>query len=211
MRSVRPVAADTLGYYRLVALDQSMGLIRWVAREQLIAPIAAERDLHVLAHEIAEQIGRHVLTGDDAARGLQEGTAVAAIHPHTGIADELSGARQQPMHARQMMRQEDIVGIEKRHEFAARLVKAAIARRATAGIGLVEIVDAAVGKLIHDRTRIVGRAIIHHHYLEILEGLGAHGLDRLPQGLGAVEDGNHDAEERRGHGVILRHRGLASR
>ena len=86
------------------------------------------------------------------------------------------------------MRQEDVVGIQKRHQFAARLVDAAIARCAAAGIGLMPIADAVIGEALHDGARIVGRTVIHHHDLEILEGLGAHRLDRLPQGFGAVED-----------------------
>src|ERR1700760_4510852 len=103
------------------------------------------------------------------------------------------------MHGCQMMRQEDIVGIQKGEKAAARLVNAAVARRAATRIGLANEMNARIAEGFDHLLRIVARAIVDHDDLEILESLRAHGRDGGPKFGGAVVNGNDDAEEWRTH------------
>ena len=71
-----------------------------------------------------------------------------------------------------------------------------VARRAHAAVVQVQYSQPRVVELAQGGPRAVGRPVVGHDDLEVLEALGKHAADRLEDGSLALIRGDDDAEER---------------
>jgi hypothetical protein len=94
--------------------------------------------------------------------------------------------------ALQLVRRPQVVSVDERDEFPARLLDAAIARRRQAFVGVAEHAHPRILKALDAFHGAVGRAVVDHDELELRERLSSNGLDRGRQrGLGVVDRHDH--------------------
>ena len=99
-------------------------------------------------------------------------------------------------------RQQDIIGIEKKHPIAARGIQPSVARRTRAAVWAVQRTDARVlsGKRVAKGAGIVGAAIVHQQQLQPGGGIGQCACGGAAQrGCGLVA-GNDDRNVAYAHG-----------
>ena len=98
----------------------------------------------------------------------------------------------------ELIRQEDVVGVEARHPLAAGFLEAAVARRGDAPVCLGNQADptVAAGIALRDGAASIRRAVIDDQQLEVSPTLGQDTLDRLRQIWPPVMDGYDDGDIR---------------
>src|SRR5229473_1774440 len=102
----------------------------------------------------------------------------------------------------QIIRQQQIVCIEKRHELSARCTQRLVARRAHATILLLDVDNAGREGFEGGLEFLsVGRAVINHYDLIISEALRKNRFQGLADVRRDVVGGHHDANDGRIHGT----------
>ncbi len=107
---------------------------------------------------------------------------------------EIRPPRQMPHLALEAVPRPQVVGVEKGHELAARVLQAGITGARHPAVGLAPKAYVVARR---DRRAGVGRAIVDHDHLGWRIGLGDGALDGRGQVRRAVVDRNDDADERR--------------
>ena len=96
-------------------------------------------------------------------------------------------------HLRERAGRDGVVGVDERQELAARVLDPEVAGDALPGVGLLEERDAAVvlGDPVNDVAGAVGRTVVDHDDLEVVQRRGQQAVEALPDvGLDVV--GRHD-------------------
>lgn len=90
-----------------------------------------------------------------------------------------------------LLREPQIVGVEKGDPIPRRSFDARIAGRAHAGVGLTDHPDPVTERCEH-RGRVIARSVVDDDHLVRMQRLRQRGFDRLSHTMGAVIGGNDD-------------------